>query len=123
MIKKNKILTGGDSPSKNKRYEDKVLQNEDKWLDPNYVPSKEECIREYQKIKDKITLIARVCLNEAYNDDRNKNINPEQRLRKINGQILGVICRRLKMDGQSVIDWLLWDYFTEIARIEIEHKK
>ena len=77
-------------------------------------------LREYDKIKAHITEVSQAVLQSAYNNKGLNKLPPDARLQIC----MDIIIKRLSKDFQVretiVRDWLLFDYVTEITKIDME---
>jgi len=76
--------------------------------------------KEYDKIKAHITELAQAVLFSAYNNTGLNKLPPDARLRVV----IDILVKRLSKDFQVseavVRDWLLFDYITELTKIDLK---
>lgn len=78
---------------------------------------------EYESIKAHITKIAQEVLRASYNSKAMWKLPPEIRLKVVNDIILKKLCKDFKIDKNTMQEWLMFDYLTEITKIDLQETK
>jgi len=77
---------------------------------------------EYERIKAHITEISQEVVSKAYKNKAVWKLPPEQRIRICVDIMVKKLCKDFHLSHEAMIEWLLFDYLTEISKIDLTKK-